>query len=211
MQPAAPAAPAPAAAEAPAAPPLYNEEEQTAIIEYEKNWPDVARAESLRRRAEYHDLAAYIFQQVAAWAGPQLEQVGALGNIIQQQELAGLVPGYSPPMEAEVQSWIDTQPSYLQAPMKQVMQSGTTEEVADLIGRYRDATGSTPPAAPQDQAPAAAAPVAPKPPAKPELSPATKQAVASLAPVSGERSVVPQSEDKSDFNSAFAQYAASTG
>jgi len=209
--PAAPAA-APAAQPQPEAPPLYTAEETNLISEYEKNWPDVARAESLKRRAEYQDLLGHVFGQVLQYTQPLFDQLRTVGNTLHTQELGKLVPDYTPLVETEVQAWIDTQPSYLQGPYKQVMQGGTSEEVADLIGRYRDATGKAAPAAPQGQAPApapaAAAPAAPAAPAKSELSTAAKQAVASLAPVSGERSVIPQSEDKSDFPSAFDQYAA---
>jgi hypothetical protein len=85
--------------------------------------------------------------------------------------------------------------------MKQVMQSGTSDEVADLIGRYRAATGqqATPAPAAKPKAPAAT---------KTELSSAAKQAAEALAPVSGERSAVPQGEDPMDFKTAFQKYAA---
>lgn len=211
MKPGAPAA----APEAPAAPaeaaPVYSADEMGVLAEYEKNWPDVSRAEQLKRRAEYGDMFAYIFQQVHNYVSPLFEQQRAIGNTIHMTELRSAIPDYSETLETDVATWIDTQPTYLQAPMKQVMQGGTSEEVADLIGRYRAASGTTP-AAPQAPAPApAGAPAAPAPvvPAKPatELSSAAKQAAESLAPVSGERSQVPQGEPQ-DFQSAFSKYAA---
>lgn len=203
--PAAPAAPAAAPAE-PA--PIYTPDEAAVLTEYEKNWPDVARAESLKRRAEYSDMFKYIFSEVHNFTKPLFDQVQAMGNSLHTGELKTLVPDYTPDLEVQVGSWVDTQPAYLQAAYRQVMQSGTSDEVADLIGRYKAQTG----VAPAPQAPAApAAPAAPvKPPVVPktELSSAAIQAAASLAPVGGERTQVPQGEDPQDFLTAFAKYAA---
>lgn len=207
-QPAAPAAP-----EAPAqeAPPIYTAEEQGVLAEYEKNWPDVSKAESLKRKSEYHDIMRYVFNEVAAFVQPLFDQQKAITNNLHINELKAAVPDYTPETEDEVNNWIDSQPDYLQGAYKQVMQSGTSEQVADLIGRYRSATGKAP-AAPAAAAPAAPAAGAAQPtppaPAKTELSSAAKQAAESLAPVGGERSQVPQGEDPGDYDSAFARYAA---
>lgn len=206
QQPPAPAAPAaPAAEQAP----IYTPEEQALLTEYEKNWPDVSQAEAVKRKGEYHDLLAYTFTEVHKFMKPHLDQIAAMSNTLHEGELKGLVPDYTPAVEADVHKWIETQPSYLQAPYKQVMQQGTSEEVADLIGRYRGATGSAP--APAAAAPAAAAPapaaVPAAQPAKTELSNLAKQAAESLAPVSSDRTQVPAGEDPGDFNSAFARYA----
>lgn len=206
-----PAAPTPEAPAAEPQQPVYTPEETAILEEYEKNWPDVSRAEALRRRAEYHDIFKYVFEQVAAYTQPLFEQVRTIGNTLHTGELKTLVPDYDPQLEEKVASWVDEQPSYLQTAFKQVMKEGTSEEVADLIGRYRAATGSAPAApAPQGQAPAAPAAPAPAPakPAATELSSLAIQAAQSLAPVSGERSQVPQGEDKGDFDSAFARHAA---
>lgn len=200
--------------QAPAAPqqeeqpqPLYTEAEQAAITEYEKNWPDVAAAETLKRRAEYHDLIKFVFGQVSQMVAPMQEQLRTVGNTLHTQELTQAVPDYSEKLEADVAAWVETQPAYLQGPYKQVMQTGTSEEVADLIGRYRQATGTQ---APPAQAPSGQQPAPPAPPAQPaktELSEVAKQAVASLAPVGSDRTAVPQGEDQGDFDSAFARYA----
>ncbi len=198
-----PAAGAPAADQAP----LYTPDEAKILEDHEKNWADVSQAESLKRRGEYHDLLKYVFQQVHGFLEPHLQTVGALQNTIFAGELTKAVPDYTPALEADVGKWIDTQPAYLQAPYKQVMQSGTSDEIADLIGRYRGATGTQPapvaPPAPAGQAPAA---IPPKPPT--ELSSAAMQAADSLAPVGSERTQITSAQDPGDFQSAFARYAA---
>lgn len=212
--------PAPADPNAPTAPtppaqpeaPLYTDQETAVLADFEKNWPDVAQAGRLERRAEYHDLLKFVFAQVQQFTAPLFEMqdtVRTIGNNLHTQEVAAKFEGYTPELEANVNAWIDTQPSYLQAAMKQVMQTGTSDEVVDLFGRYRAANPAaaapTPPAAPAAPGtPAAPAPAAPKT----ELSEAAKQAAASLAPVGGERSQVPQGEDPGDYESAFARHAA---
>lgn len=189
--------------------PLYSQEEISTLSDYEKNWPDVAQAESLKRRAEYHDLMKFVFSEVEKHTRPLFEQLRTVGNTLHMGELKQAVPDYSESLEAEVAAWVDTQPAYLQGAYKQVMQQGTSDEVADLIGRYRAATGTAPAPAPASAAPQVPAP-APAKPAQTELSSAAKQAAESLAPVSGDRSQVPQGEDPMDFASAFARYAAET-
>jgi len=202
-QPAAPETP-PAAATPPAEEePLYQSAEVEVMEEYQKNWPDVFKAEQLVRRAEYHDLMKFMFGQIASYVAPLFDQVRTIGNNLHIQEVKGLVPNYDENLERDVAAWVETQPAYLQAGMKQVMQSGTSDDIADLIGRYREATGT----APAPSAPAGQPAPTPPPPAQTELSKVAKQAVDSLAPVSGERSQVPAGEDPGDFDSAFARYA----
>lgn len=185
--------------------PIYNDQELAVIADYEKNWPDVAAAEALKRRAEYHDLLTFTFKTIRDWMQPRLETIDALSNMAHEQQLKTAVPDYTPDLESQVAAWVDTQPAYLQAGMKQVMQSGTSEEVADLIGRYRAATGTQPASA---AAPATPAPKVPAAAPKTELSSAAKQAAESLAPVSGDRTAVPQGEDPLDYETAFQKYAA---
>lgn len=201
--------PAAPAGEQPVEAPIYTPADQAVIAEYQKNWPDVAAAEQLVRRAEYHDLLKYVFTQVQQFIAPMQDTVRAMGNSLHTTELKGLVPDYTVDMEPQVNAWIDTQPDYLQAPMKQVMMTGTSDQMANLIGRFRAETGTPAPAAPAPSAPAAPAPAAaPAKPVKTELSSAAKQAAESLAPVSGTRThVAAQDEASQDFSSAFERFA----
>lgn len=187
-------APAPVAAEEPA-PELYNEEEKALLTAYEKDWPDVAKAEQLRRRAEYRDLTQYMFQSIAKEIKPYLEMVQVLAEQSQHSDITSRVQDYDDIRE-KVIDWVGQQPAYLQAAYKQVIKTGTSEEVVDLIDRYRKDVG------------ASATPTPPAVPAKePELSTAAKQAAAALAPVSSKRSVVPQGEDPNNFDDAFARFS----
>jgi hypothetical protein len=203
-QPPAPATTEPApAASAEVEAPIYSQQEMQLLQDYEKNWPDVAQAEALKRRAEYGDLLKYVFSSVSEFLKEPLEQLRSVTNFAHTSELRSAVPDYSEDLEQKVTEWIGTQPDYLQSAYSQVMQAGTSDQVADLIRRYQGAVGTAP--APQPQALVQPAPAAPA--KKTELSSAAKQAAEALAPVGTERTSVPQGEDPMDFNAAFKKYA----
>lgn len=197
-----PAAEAPAAAPAaaPEAKPLYTQDEQEFLAQYDKDWGDVVKGESLRRRAEYKDLLDYVFQQVIDYVRPIQETAEALAERTFRSELATNVPDYSDNLREQVISWAKTQPAYLQAGYDYVINQGTVEEVKDLIDRFRASTGQTAPAA------------APKPAgAGNELSEQAKKAAKALAPVDSKRSVVPATSDPANFDDAWKQAAAELG
>ena len=189
-------------------PPPYSEAELQVLDDFEKNWPEIHQAQQLQRRTEYFQLLQHVFGTMQDYMRGPLETLRAMQNTLHMTELKTKVPDYTDDFETKVVEWIDTQPAYLQPAYKQVMQRGTTDEVADLIQRYQAATGT--PSAPQQQpqAPAAASAQAPVPP-KTELSSAAKQAAAALTPVSAERTNVPQAGvDPQDFEGGFAHFAA---
>ena len=124
---------------------IYTQDELAVLTDFQKNWPDVAQAIDLQKRAEYQDLIKFTFESVASYLAPHLDQLKAIGNAVHLSEVKAEVPNYSPELEAQVMSWVENEPPYLQAAYKQVMQSGTSEEVADLFRRYQGATGVAPP------------------------------------------------------------------
>ncbi len=192
--------PAPAAAPTPEPEPeLYSAEEKALLAKYEEEWPDVARAETLRRKGEYRELVGYMFREVAGPLGPLLERVDALAQRTHLSDLQTRVSGYED-IRDKVVDWVETQPAYLKAAYTQVVNQGTVDEVADLIDRWRKETGVavTPPPR---------APAAPARKAEAELPPAAKQAAAALAPVSSKRSAVVAGVDPEDFDSAFRMAA----
>jgi len=174
---------------------MFSAEEQEFLKTYEKDWPDVARAESMRRRAEYRDLVGYVFQEVAREISPLLQNVRALSERTHLADLHNTVEDYDD-VRDKVIDWVGKQPAYLQPAYQHVIQQGTVDEVNDLISRWRQETGARTQAA----APA-------KRRTETELPTATKQAAASLAPVSSKRSAVIQGVDPNDFESAFSEFA----
>lgn len=178
------------------APAIYSNEEMQIISNYEKEWPDVAKAEALRRKAEYRELVEYVFGEVAKELRPIVETVHTMTQRTHLSDLKSTVTDYDD-VRDKVVSWAEQQPAYLQLAYKHVIENGTVDEVADLIDRYKRETGAT--------ARPAAAPATRK--VETELPSATKQAAAALAPVSSKRSAVLQATDPDDFESAFASFA----
>lgn len=176
-----------------AEPEYYTKDEVEFLSNYEKEWPDVSRAEAIRRRAEYKQLVGYVFSEVAKELSPLLSTVRTLSERTHLSDLQSRVENYAQDRDAVI-DWVSKQPAYLQPAYRHVIQQGTVDEVADLISRYRQETGVQ-----------RAAPAATKP--KTDLPAATKQAAAALAPVSSKRSAVIRGTDPNDFESAFEEFA----
>lgn len=168
----------------------YSDDEKKVIQDYFEEYPDVARAEQLVRRAEYHDMLKFVFSEVSKHLAPLTETVETLAVRTQLNDIVAANEDY-PVIREKVVAWVDDQPAYLQAAYKQVMETGTAEEVNDLISRYRAATGEGKPAVERKKA---------------EPSETAKKAAKSMAPVSTRRSVIAQDEPD-DFDSAFERFA----
>ena len=174
------------------APAIFDADETAFLTEYEKDYPDVARAEALRSRANNRVVVQHVFNEIAKVIQPLQETIAALMQDSQLAQLQQTVPEYETKRE-DVIKWVGTQPSYLKVAYNHVIQNGTVEEVADLIGRYNQATGvPAKPAAPAQTT---------------ELPAATKKAAAALAPVGSKRSAVVRGISNDDFDGAFAEAA----
>lgn len=191
-------APAPAAASAPEpeAVPIYSEEEQSFLAGYDKDWPDVTRGEALKRKAEYRQLLGYVFQEFAKELAPLSEMVQTLAQRTHLTDLNNAVSDYDA-VRDQVVEWVGNQPAYLRQAYEYVINQGTVDEVADLIQRYRAATGTP--------APGAAPAAAPKP--TPAPTPAAKKAAAGLAPVPAKRTSPAPVAGDVDFETAFATFS----
>jgi hypothetical protein len=189
--------PAPAPAPAPAAeetPPLYSDEEQQFLQGYEKDWSDVTRGEALRRRAENAALVQFIFGEIGKVLTPLRETTETLANRTHYTDIEQKIGSYDDSLRDQMESWITTQPGYLQNAYREVIDRGTSDQVVDLVARFRKETGT----APQPAATVTGGN---------ELSDTTKKAVASLAPVETKRSVVEHKDDPNDFEGAFSRFA----
>lgn len=184
--------PAPQVQQPPQPPALFDQDELAFLTEYEKDYPDVARAEALRRRAENRVVVQHVFNEIAKVITPLQEALADLLNDSQLAQLQQTVPDYATKRE-DVVKWVDTQPAFLRAAYNHVIQNGTVAEIADLIGVYNQATGAA-------AKPAVTAQTT-------ELPAATKKAAAALAPVGSKRTAVVQGISKDDFDGAFAEAA----
>jgi hypothetical protein len=137
---------------------------------------------------------AFVFQQVGKQLEPIIQTIDTLATRAQYADITSVNPDYDDIRDG-VTSWVEDQPAYLQTAYKQVMQSGTAEEVNDLLTRYRENTGIKPKAGGTTRKKNA------------EPSETAKKAAKSMAPVSTKRSAVPQGDDPNDFDAAFKKFA----
>jgi hypothetical protein len=186
----------------PAEKPIYTDAEKAILAKYEEDWPDVAAGEALKRRAEYRDLVRYVFDQVQQVYGPLLDYYQVRSAKDHYAEIKNLVPDYDEVRDKAI-AWVETQPAYLKAAFTQVVESGSAEEVADLIARFKKDTGYAAPA----KAPAAAV-VPSGMPAGKELPPAAKKAAAALKVVETGRTEQTSGVDPNDFDAAFKEFSA---
>jgi hypothetical protein len=215
------AAPAPAPTPAPAPAPLLSADEQAVLAKYEQDWDQVSLGEALKRRVEYNALVNHIFKQLepVITAVNQISgNVGRVESSVQLRELEDLIPDYHEVREP-VLDWVAKQPAYLKTAYEQLTASGSPEEIADMVDRFRKETGwvapaGTPaptPAATSAAAPAAAAPTptpAPAPAPTAALPAAAAAAVASLKPVKSGRTEPAQAQDPNDFDGAWKEFTA---
>jgi hypothetical protein len=183
--------------------PLFTAEEDAKIEHFRKEWPEVAEAFDLQARALAQSVLKYAFEQIGGVVNPMRETLDILATRTHYGDLKDKVGEYTPAERQEIIDWVDQQPTYLQAAMKSVIDGGTAEEVADLVGRYRKETGKQPAGAQDDPPGPSGGDV--------ELSDEAKKAAAALAPVSTKRTAVQGSDDKSDYNGAFAKFADELG
>lgn len=185
----------------------YTPEQTAELAQYEKDWPDVARMEGLRRQGEYKQLLDFVFAEVRKYVDPVMQTVDSLAGRTHLTDVKGAIPDYSDNLRQQVIDWSKTQPAYLQPAYEHVINSGTVDEVKDLVNRYRQATGQAAPAP-------GGAPAATSGQGKGgtnELSGAAKEAAAALAPVESKRSEVVGSGDPSSFDDGWAQFAKDLG
>lgn len=121
---------------------IFTPQEIKFLGDYEKEYPDIARAEFMRRRVEYMQLSQYFFSQVSAAIAPRLEMLEGVLARIHAGDLKQQVPTYDNDLRQKVVDWAGTQPGYLKVAYEHVIKQGTVDEVTDLINRYQTATGT---------------------------------------------------------------------
>lgn len=186
----------------PQEPQLYAPDEIEALTNFEKDWPDVAKAIQLMLRGTVTQNNAAVFQRLGEVLGPQLAGVQDLQVNHQLNTLRQAIPDYDQVRDPVI-AWVNTDnsiPAYLRTAYKGVIEQGDVSDIADLVDRWRQVSGKAAPAAA-----AAAAPTAAKP--ANELSEAAKQAAQSLAPVVSKRTVTAPSTPTT-FEDAFEVAAA---
>lgn len=187
----------------PQQPPLLGQEEVAALQEFQKEWPDVAKAVELQQRVLAHQVIDYVFKEFAKEITPRLSQLEDLAERDHFEDIYTYVPDYDDVRDRVIQ-WVQQQPPVAQRAYAPVVQQGTPDQIAWLVDEWRMKTGQ------QQQQPVYQQQQTYQQPAPPQTrqpSAAVRQAAAALAPVSSKRSAVIRTDDPNDFDSAFERFA----
>lgn len=180
---------------------MYNADEEAVLKNFEETWPEVDKALALRMRHYGDSILRYAFKEIMGEFAPIRDLVNAMATRTHQQDITAAAGEVTDEEIDRITEWAKdpSHPKYLQDAYAGVISGGSPSEVADLVKRYREATGQ------------AAPPPAAEPSGGEELSEDTKKAVAALAPVDSKRSVVTKTDDPDDFDGAFAKFANAEG
>jgi len=136
---------------------LLTEEEKKQLAEYEKDFETVTKMEGLKRKIEMariqkvldgliEDVNKRLTEQGVKLTeqGTKLEPVIKQAEINTAAEHFGAIKGAHPDYEkyrddGSITKWIEAQPKYLQTAMKETYESGTAEDVAQLISDFKKA------------------------------------------------------------------------
>lgn len=203
-QPPAPAAPA--QADPPKDIPIYSDAEVAELTTLQKDWPEIKRLVELMTRQTEVNVVKYTFGEMGKILTPLQQSVSVITGNEHVDALysahADYDQAYNPCME-----WIGKQPAFLKKTYENVVKNGTSEEVIDMMQKFKDETKWVAPTAAAPTAPAAR--TAAKPQSKAELSVAAKQAAQAIGAVGTKRGGAPAAQDPADFDGAWDEAIAS--
>ncbi len=187
--------------------PRLSAEDLKKVQKFEADFPDVAEAQAIVRRAEYQQIVRHVFAEVTkanaerdAALAPFITLVQNLAERTHVGDLKTTVPDYDKLDVKKLAEWVGKQPDYLRPGYDMVMKQGSADQVKDLVSRYYVDSGIKPGGAPDPAAAAVAAAAA----ATAEAT--RKKAIAALAPVNSSRSA-PAAQAPTDFDGAFAEFS----
>lgn len=192
---------------------VYTEEEEAFLAQYDQDWKEVARGESLKRRAEYAAVVQHVFSEIARVYGPLIQRGSTAADLVGETAALNVIyathEDYDDAMYSAVNEWVDKKlTGTRQKVAKAIIEAGEPEEVVELITEFKTATGRTNKSkvtAEEGVKPAAAAPAAPVAPVT-EISSKAKQAAKAMSVVDSKRTAPLQSAaDPDDFDSAWAE------
>jgi hypothetical protein len=178
---------------------------------FEKEWPDIHAAMQVLLKQAGYNAAEYVFHTIAKVYNPTLQEFSQLSQTIQEQLTLGALRSEHTDYDAiydNVIAWVDTLSPAFKRGAKQVMESGTPEEVNDLISAYKETDAYKLQAAAAGGAKQAATPAkaAGLPaPTTAGLSAAAKKAAGKLQVVGSKRTTPVAPVDANDFAGAWAE------
>lgn len=175
--------------------PVLSDEHQTALKKFREEWPDVAEAQDLIMKhnvalieAQHARALQATIKQIYEHVDPALAMAHKSAHLTFKETIVTAHSDFEK-VAPQLKPWIDKQPGYLQKGMLEVYNSGTAEEIIDLVKRFKDANDVKPEV----------------PNSQPTVSTNVKSKADSLAPVAPGRrpAVSTKGSDPNDFDSAF--------
>jgi hypothetical protein len=177
---------------------LFNADEKKILADYEEDWPEVSKAEALKRKLEIAQMEENIYKQIGPVIGKLLAQIQPLAQTQEEAQadrhinaIKEVHKDWGDKLIADCRAWVETQPSYIKRAAQEVLESGTAQDVITLFTDFKTQTGRT---QPQEQTP-------PEPVV-------TNPNVTALKPVTaGVKQAVPKTDDPNDFEGAWKKAA----
>jgi len=180
-------------------PDIYAADEKEFLATYEKDWPDVAKGEALRRRQEYGELVKHIFSEIARVYDPLVMRGAQAADTVAETTTLSAIRAahadYDDAMYNDVLKWADGLTGTRKRVVDAVIAEGEPHELVELLTDFKSATGRKPRVVAGAAAPAAGVT---------ELSAKAKQAAKALGVVDSKRTApVTGQADPDDFDSAW--------
>lgn len=193
--------------------PELTDEQKAVLKAFEETNPEAAAVLKLQMEHQGKTMAvqftkalATVVARVQDMAGPLQQQADRYAYNehmatlrAKHEDYDAIIATSNDKKKSDLETWIDTQPTFLQTAMKSVYTGGTTAEMLDLVEQFKTATGRTVQPKVQDATDQEAAKIAAK----------KKAAIDALKPVGGSKRTTPQIRgvDTTDFDGAFAEFA----
>lgn len=174
-----------------------SEDDDAALSSMKEDWPEMTRGVEAMMKTFKADMQQEIKQAVASvfqQLQPALKTVEsvATNSFLDQLER---VHNDAEKVYPQVDAWVDKQPGALGKAYKNILDTGSVEEVAEIFTLFKKATGVPVERKTRERAPAKAA------------SPEKSKKVEQMRTVRRERTGVSAEVDKDDFDGAFEQAA----
>lgn len=184
------------------------DEEKAVLNAYETEWPEVSKAEAIRTKAAVWNAVQFMFAELQKAYGPKFAQLEEVTEVVgTMQTLGALRSAHNDYDEVrdKTEEWVKALPvGYVRKAALAVLESGTPEEVSELIAEYKKAN-PTPLAA----VPAAGAAPKSAPKSKTGISAAAMKAAGTLGVVDSKRTTQAAAPSADDFEGAWAEATAS--
>lgn len=175
---------------------------------YEKEWPDIHKAEALLRKRDMYNLAGYMFKEIHKAYAPVLERLLRQGDQTAQETTVGYITrahsDYSDELVEKATAWANGLTGFKKKAALQVIESGEPDDVIELITEYKQATGQGKPKVVVDNSDNKPAAQATPGKTNVPLSDKAKAVAATIGAQDGKRSAAAaDTPDKSDFDEAW--------